>query len=142
MKNKKAFSLVELLVVVSIIGIISVVAAVGFSKAQKDGRDRRRIDDLKSIQNAAEQVAMLSGTYPTTAASYLVTSPAWTIRGQVVLAKIPGDPKGNTSYLTSGISASGYCVCATVENTKNSNAENSSCSFTNSTNYYCVRNQQ
>jgi len=39
---------------------------------------------------------------------------------------------------------SGYCVCAVMENLKNSNAENTSCTFSNvATNqYFCVRNQQ
>jgi prepilin-type N-terminal cleavage/methylation domain-containing protein len=140
--KKSGFSLVELLVVISIIGIVSVVAAISLSRAQKDGRDQRRIDDLKAIQNAAEQMMLLSGTYPTSVNFYKTTSPAWSVGSQIVLAKVPGDPKGNTNYLASGISATGYCVCASIENVRNSNAENSSCSFANRTSYFCVQNQQ
>jgi general secretion pathway protein G len=73
MKNKKAmlagrqgFTLVELLISISIIAILSVVLTVSFSNAQKSSRDQRRIEDLKAIQNAAEQYYLLNGNkYPT-----------------------------------------------------------------------------
>lgn len=148
-KNARAcrqtgFTLVELLISISIIAILSVVLSVSFSKAQKNARDQRRIDDLKAIQNAAEQMIFLSGTYPVSINSYKSTSPAWKVGSQIILQSYPEDPKNtdNFVYTANGISASGYCVCASMEVSKNSNAENSSCSFTNADGYYCVRNQQ
>ena len=143
MKNKKGFSLVELLMVISIIGIISVIAAVSFSKAQKDGRDRRRIDDLKAVQNAAEQWFMLSGSYP--AASYYVTNKNWTSSsGQIVLQRFPNDPQNKNYKVVNGLTnVNGYCICADLENIKNGNAENDTdCKFQNINAYYCIQNQQ
>jgi prepilin-type N-terminal cleavage/methylation domain-containing protein len=141
MKNK-GFTLVELLITISIIGILSMIIAVSFSKIQKDGRDQRRIGDLKSIQNAAEQMILLSGNYPNSVNYYRVTSPSWVANGQTVLNKVPVDPKDSSNYLVSGVSTTTYCVCALMENTKNSNAENATCGFANKVNYFCVQNQQ
>ena len=55
MKRKNGFSLLELLVVISIIGILIAISAVGFTTAQKRGRDARRRGDLKAWQDALEQ---------------------------------------------------------------------------------------
>ena len=147
MKRYKGFTLVELMISMAIIAVLSVVLSISFSKAQKDGRDQRRISDLKGIQNAAEQMVLLSGSYPPST-FYRVTASSWSVNGQVVLDKFPADPKynanniGATYLVTSGTGSTGYCVCAVVENLKNSNAENSQCSFVNSAGYFCVKNQQ
>lgn len=50
----KGFTLVELLVVVTIIGILSTIGIVVFSDAQKNARDGRRRADIESIANAIE----------------------------------------------------------------------------------------
>jgi prepilin-type N-terminal cleavage/methylation domain-containing protein len=138
-KINNGFSLVELLVVISIIGIISVVGAVAFSKAQKEGRDRRRIDDLKTIQSAAEQYYFLNGRYPTS------IDVAWTGPGnQMILAKFPTDPNNINAYTNNIGGANSYCVCTSIvmENIKNSNSK-AGCNFLVSNGgYFCVQNQQ
>ena len=146
--NKKnfGFTLVELMISISIIAILSVVLSISFSKAQKSGRDQRRIEDLKAIQSAAEQMVMLSGTYPTSSNSY-VSGRTWQIPNQTVLQSYPQDPKNSGGYVyrTVGtISSSSYCVCALMEDSKNANADISSnvCDFTNKSGYFCVKNQQ
>ena len=147
--NKKnfGFTLVELMISISIIAILSVVLSISFSKAQKSGRDQRRIEDLKAIQSAAEQMVMLSGTYPTSVNAYKVTSLAWTAGGQTVLDKFPADPKYNSvsnpgaTYPASNITAASYCVCSSLESGLG-NAASSTCDFTNKSGYFCVKNQQ
>ncbi len=144
-RTKKGFTLIELLISISIIAILSVVLSISFSNAQKQGRDQRRIADLKAIQNAAEQYYLLSGSYPS-AANYRTTAGAWIASNQVVLQKFPGDPQivngvGKT-YSTYNNTTTNYCVCAVMEKTQNSNAENNQCSFVNSSGFFCVKNQQ
>lgn len=143
LKNR-GFTLVELLISISIIAILSVVLSVSFSKVQKNGRDQRRISDLKAIQSAAEQYYLLSGSYPNSVNYYRSTSPAWTVNNQIVLQHFPDDPKNTSPYVynVTGVNSTSYCVCATMEVTKNSNAETNQCSFVNATSYYCVKNQQ
>ncbi len=143
MKNTIGFTLIELLISISIIAILSVVLSVSFSNAQKNGRDQRRISDMKAIQNAAEQYFLLNGSYPTSA--NFAAGRNWTVGTQTVLERYPTDPRNKAPYIYSfyGIANMPYCVCAVMENpTKNSNAENNQCSFLNIGGYFCVKNQQ
>lgn len=142
--NKNGFTLFELLVSISIIGILTAVAVVAYSGAQKKARDVRRIEDLKLIQTAAEQYYSSNNySYPT---SYTVGA-SWTnADGTVILESYPHDPKGiNVLYNCFGSGCgdgSGYCVCVSVENTANANS-GPSCAFTAaSKNSFCVKNQQ
>ena len=141
--KKSGFTLIELLISISIIAILSVVLSISFSSAQRNGRDQRRIADLKAIQNAAEQYYLLSGSYPL-GGYFRANAGAWIVNNtQVVLEKFPTDPKPSQIYITrppTGVS--GYCVCADTENdSKNSNSNNA-CDFSNPNGYFCVKNQQ
>lgn len=48
-KNKKAFTLIELLIVVAIIAILVTLVAFGYANAQKSSRDNKRKSDLQAI---------------------------------------------------------------------------------------------
>jgi len=65
MKNeKKSFTIIELLVVISIIGLISAIALV-YVRGQIDkARDTRRISDIKQIQKGLEMYLDKKGRYP------------------------------------------------------------------------------
>jgi prepilin-type N-terminal cleavage/methylation domain-containing protein len=141
MKNNKGFTLIELLVSISIIAILSVVLAVSFSSAQKNGRDQRRISDIKAIQNAAEQYYMLSGAYPLSTSYTPGTN--WSVGTQSILESYPVDPKNTSPYIYNRTATStSYCVCAALEKTTSGNSSNNSCAFVASGAYFCVKNQQ
>lgn len=53
-KNPAGFTLVELLVVISIIAILSVIGMTVFSGVQKNARDARRRGDIDAISKALE----------------------------------------------------------------------------------------
>jgi len=138
--NKKfGFTLVELLISISIIAILSVVLAVSFSNVQKNARDQRRISDLKTVQSAAEQYFLLKGSYPTSNAT------PWTVNSQVILQDFPTGPKSDVySYFYSN---GYYCACSSaMESSKFGNAgqvDQAPCDFQSSVgNNYCVGNQQ
>ena len=142
-KNENGFSLFELLIVISIIGILTAIVSVAYSGAQKKTRDTRRVEDMKLIQTAAEQYySQMNYVYP---ASTAVS--AWTpTNGQAVLNVFPSDPKNDDTYkytYNGGVGTS-YCACAVVENVNNGNADDNSCSFDvgNSGGYFCVKSQQ
>lgn len=61
---KRGFSLIELLVVISIIAILSSIGLVVYGQAQKIARDSRRKQDLKNIQFALEVFFQKNGRYP------------------------------------------------------------------------------
>lgn len=135
----RGFTLVELMISMSIIAILSVVLSVSFSRAQKSGRDQRRIEDLKAIQSAAEQYYMLSGSYPATATS-------WSVGTQVVLQKFPVGPKNDIYTYFYSAAKNGFCACSVnMESGKYGNADQVTsvpCDFQTNGGNYCVGSQQ
>jgi len=137
--KKNGFTLFELLVSISIVGILSALAIVSFSSAQKKARDTRRIEDMNLLQKAAEQYYMLNNSsYPLT-----FNSGTWTVGTQVVLEAFPSDPKGIGYSTPTTQSTSTYCFCAVSEGNVG-NSINQSCNFTTAgtKSWYCVKNQQ
>ena len=80
--SKSAFTLVEIMIVVAIIGLLAALAIPGFVKARKQSQGRRIINDARQMDAAVDQWALENGkkdgdTVDTAgAATYLKT--AWT----------------------------------------------------------------
>lgn len=87
-KTKKAFTLIEFLVVVAIIGILSTLAVVYTKSSRVQTRDAQRMADVKKIQTALEAYHYNNGSYPLTAnvTSTIATS------GIVYMEQIPSAP--------------------------------------------------
>lgn len=103
----KGFTLIELMVVVTIIAFLSVIGIVAFTNAQKQARDGRRRADIESIATALESNRTSTGKYPA------VTCTSTTIFAS---GKCPTDP--DSAKLYTGIPASDsdtFTVCATLE---------------------------
>ncbi len=76
LKTREGFTLIEILVVVAIISVLSAVVVVGLGPARRQGRDARRIMDLKQVQVALELYYNAYGQYP--ASGILAHSPTGT----------------------------------------------------------------
>ena len=145
-RNQRAFTLFELLVSISIIGILTALGVVSFSGAQKKARDARRVQDMNLVQKAAEMYYSLNQyVYPISGNS----GEKWqTDSGQTVLESFPTDPKDTDDYVYSFTpnkpGVGDYCACAYLEAETGGNANTTDCSaFVNGTGvYYCVKNQQ
>ncbi|HPC31084.1 MAG TPA: type II secretion system protein [Candidatus Paceibacterota bacterium] len=101
--KKKAFTLVEMLVVVTVIAILSSMILVGMGGARAKARDARRIADLHNIQNVLELYFAQKGKYPPTptGATDLAkwTSFVSTLTGAGLgVSQIPSDPINDTTY--------------------------------------------
>ena len=142
--KKRGFTLFELLVSISIIAILTALATISYSGAQKKARDSKRIQDMGLIQKAQEQWYMLNNS---NYEAVCVSGTQWSdVNGNVVFV-YPTDPKNTGNYIYNSYvnkcAADGYCTCALLEGlTGNSN--NPNCVAMNLTNgtYYCVKNQQ
>lgn len=120
----KGFTLVELLVTISIIAILAAIGISTYSNLQKSGRDATRKSDLAVIQSALEQYHADQGVYPST---ITFDSP---LTNQVGISPTPSPvktylsviPKESISspYKTYSYVANpnptNYCLYATLEN--------------------------
>jgi type IV pilus assembly protein PilA len=80
-KDRSAFTLVEIMIVVAIIGLLAALAIPGFVKARKQSQGRRILNDARQMDAAIDQWALETGQTDgnvintTSASSYLKT--AW-----------------------------------------------------------------
>lgn len=151
--HSSGFTLLELMVAISVIGILSLIGVTSFVPSLQKGRDARRQGDLRSIQNALEQCFSLTAaqTYPALTAGSALScgSPVSTI-----MQTVPADPQTKAAYTyTRNAANSLYCVCGKLENavgnaTSNTVAGTGVCTFgANCTTnlgcqYFCVQNKQ
>lgn len=63
-RQSEAFTLVELLVVISIIGLMSSITVVSLNSARAQSRDAKRITEINRLQTALELYFDKNGTYP------------------------------------------------------------------------------
>ena len=156
--NKKGFTLIELLIVIAVIGILASVVLVGLGPVQKQGRDARRISDLRQVQNGLELYYNKYGSYPD-ASDWESLTRALTggdTPSNGVASNVPKDPRSPDTkyqYWTNSPDRTTYCIGAQLEDLTNPNWKNSSpCSNISGTgcydgnsssppsnnNYYCV----
>ena len=62
--NSSAFTLVELMIVVAIIGLVAAIAIPHFAKARESSKNGRFIGDLRIAHQSFIVYAMEKGTYP------------------------------------------------------------------------------
>lgn len=129
MMKKKGFTLLELLVVISIIAVLLAISASAFLSARATSRDAKRKTDLEQVRSALELYKADNGSYPTntgTVGSVLtgLVSPTQYI------SKLPSDP-GLNSYYYMSLNTGGYALCAALEKVANTTSV-----------YYCTGNSQ
>lgn len=101
MKNKKGFTLIEMLIVITIIAVLASMILVGMGGARAKSRDTRRIGDLHNVMNALELYYSLKGTYPldtcNSAASWDEFADELT-QADIGVSRIPKDPLNTDLY--------------------------------------------
>ena len=127
------FSLLELLVVISIIGILMAMGAAAFTTAQKKGRDAKRRADIKVVQNAFEQY------YADNNSLYAACG---TMDSNIYLpGGMPVDPQSPDQDYSCAGDADSYCVCAELEDSTGGNSD-ADCAYTSGGAYQCASNLQ
>lgn len=67
LKNKKGFTIVELLIVIVVIGILATLVIVTFTGIQQKGRNSQRQTDINAVDSHVEAFYAQYGFYPTLA---------------------------------------------------------------------------
>lgn len=97
-KSTIGFSLIEILVTVTIIAVLTAVATAGFGKQQKTARDAKRIADASNIGTAVASYKSANGKYPGNAATAkqngnYVNDELQSLVTDGYLTSLPSDPK-------------------------------------------------
>lgn len=134
--RKNGFSLIELLVVTTIIVILAAVGMVSFTSAGRNARNGKRKADMETVRQALVLYRADMSSYPTgsyTAMVGTLSSPSNSYLSQPT----PQDPKYATMQYSYNPTANGFCLCATIEGTNLGNSTGTNCTF-GTGNYYCV----
>ncbi len=84
-RNRKAFTLVEILIVVVILGILAAIVVPQFTSATTEARGGNAVTQISTIENQLELFQARTGAYPTfdgtlwatlIAGGYMKTAPA------------------------------------------------------------------
>lgn len=142
---RKAFTLLEMLVVVGIIAILVSIGTSSYSTAQRKARDAKRKSDLSSIKNGYEQYySICNFKYPASLPAAGAKLTATTIdctdlTADVDLLTMPADPLGGSYQCVGTCTTSTFTICpkdlggGKYLETEDCNSTNLSC---------CVVNQQ
>lgn len=105
-RRRAGFTMIELLVVISIIAVLSAIGVASFTGSQKRARDARRQADLEAVRSALE---LYRADNPVTGypASTAPLSPTY-------MSAIPVDPRTQAAYPYVG-GGTTYTLCATQE---------------------------
>lgn len=110
---KKGFTLVELLVVITIMSILIAAAAVNYQRTIKLSRDSKRKADIEQIRQALETFRSENNSYPNTGVDGGLTAlvPDY-------ISTLPTDPKAASyAYVAGGSGVvTTYSLCAALEN--------------------------
>lgn len=115
--TSRGFSLVEILVTVTIIAVLTAVGVVSYSSVNKRSRDAKRKSDLEQIRSALEMYRVDTGNYPCNNTplsptyvqgwvSYPYASPRVSLKSVLepdYMTTVPLDPKvtnANLGYFT------------------------------------------
>lgn len=139
---KKGFTLVELLVVISIIGILLSLSVFSLQNARESSRDARRKADLEQIKSGLEIYRSDCNTYPTTALSgSLIGSgtPTSCATTNTYISKIPTDPLSPTKKYAYSSNGTTYTICASLEKPPSPSMDVTGCgSCTTTCNYKII----
>jgi prepilin-type N-terminal cleavage/methylation domain-containing protein len=102
-RNRKGFTLIEILIVVLIIGILLAIAIPNFVKARATSRTKACISNMRQIDSAKQQWAMDTG------ATGSDTPTSAQVLGYLSGSALPKCPEGSSDYVISSVDTQTVC---------------------------------
>jgi len=101
--SSKAFTLMELLIVIAIIGILAVIGLGSYHSSQAKARDTKRKADVSNVSKALTMYYSDHGRFPEANDGEIMGAP-WggefsSLEGVVYMKKLPSDPVNNVEYV-------------------------------------------
>lgn len=122
MSTRRGFTLVELLIVITILGVLGSIGFVSFRGIQERARDTARKTDLRQLGVALEIYRQSnSGKYITTASAYcdsINSDKFYTDIAQYMSGSVPNDPSTDNRYCyySEGTNGASFRLFAKLEN--------------------------
>ena len=104
MKNRKGFTLIELMIVIAIIGILAAMAIPNFKKARASARQKACYSNIRVIQGAVEM-------YNMDVSSMMTALNTQTLITGNYLKSEPSKPETTCSYTGSALDGNGSVYC-------------------------------
>ena len=146
MKNKglvpsvvEGFTLIEILVVITIIALLATIGIGSYSTVTKLSADSRRKADLEDIRAALEMYKANNGSYPKSPASPPTSDTIFQdAASNIYMQKVPKDPKSPTYIYVINVAVDGttYTLGTYIENEATSGNVCGVCGSTNCN--YCL----
>lgn len=118
---KSGFTLIELMITITIIAILGTIAAIFYSGLQKDTRDQKRLQELRLVKQALEAYKSKYSFYPPGSNTL---SQALTSLVPNYLAVLATDPLTDRNYVYKALpldcsdTCTGFVLCAKKEGVK------------------------
>lgn len=106
MKNRKGFTLIELMIVIAIIGILAAMAIPNFKKAREQAREKACYSNIRVLLGAIEMYNMDHSVMLDTPEQGKLTGAAGYLKAEVVC------PETGGSYVGSNLSKDGVLSCS------------------------------
>lgn len=125
---KKGFTLIEFLIVMSIIGILTISGISTFTTSLQRSRDARRKADISTIQKGLELYYTDKNAYPLTGPNNSSTrmcsqgfrTAAQTCDAPIYIQNLPKDPLGSFYYYETDATGSYYKIYSDIERSDDS----------------------
>ncbi len=119
---KKAFTLIEVLVVIAILGVLMTISIFALNSARQNARDARRKADLEAIRAALEIYRSDCFSYPLAVTDQVPTpligddiSSSQCLSTNIYANSTPQDPSTGRIYRYARLTATRYELCASLE---------------------------
>lgn len=143
--SKNGFTLLEVLVATTILGILMAIVTISFQAANRNARDTKRQADLEEIRGAIERYRLEQSAYPldagqseSTLGSFLTDLQPEYIQREYEDPYPAGGSAYYYEYRNVGASACNYVLIAKMEVADHGQACPTTCGVNNAANDYCI----